>query len=55
MDFGGSIWTVLVSPVVAFGVEILALTFPMKIIKAMKSFDFSYYCCGIGVPMIILV
>jgi undecaprenyl pyrophosphate phosphatase UppP len=54
MDSGGSNWTVLVSPVVAFGGEILALTFLMKIIKMGKIFDYSYYRCGTGVLMIIL-
>ena len=54
MDSGGSNWTILVSPVVAFGVGILALTFLMKIIKIGKIFDYSYCCCGTGVLMIIL-
>ncbi len=33
---------------------ILALTFLMKIIKIGKIFNFSYYCCGMGILMIIL-
>ncbi len=33
---------------------ILALTFLMKIIKMGKIFNFSYYCCGMGILMIIL-
>jgi undecaprenyl pyrophosphate phosphatase UppP len=54
MDSGGSIWTVPVGSVVAFGVGILALTFLAKIIKMGKVFNFSYHCCGMGVWMIIL-
>jgi undecaprenyl pyrophosphate phosphatase UppP len=54
MDFGGSIWTVLAGSVVAFEVEILALTFLMKMIKMAEVFNFSYYCCATGMRMIIL-
>jgi undecaprenyl pyrophosphate phosphatase UppP len=46
--------TTPVGSIVAFGVGILPLTFLMKIIKMGKIFDFSYYCCGTGVWMIIL-
>jgi len=46
--------TVLIGTAVAFGVGILALTFLMKIIKIGKLYNFSYYCCGMGILMIIL-
>ena len=47
--------TVLIGTAVAFGVGILALTFLMKIIKIGKLYNFSYYCCGMGILMIILL
>jgi undecaprenyl-diphosphatase len=47
--------TVFIGTAVAFGVGILALTLLIKIIKMGKIFSFSYYCCGMGVLMIILV
>ena len=47
--------TVLIGTAIAFGVGILSLTFLMKIIKVGKLFNFSYYCCGIGILMIILI
>jgi len=53
MDTASGIGTILFGTVVAFGVGILALTFLMKIIKAGKIFNFSYYCCGMGLLMII--
>ena len=55
VDSGGALWTTLIGAAVAFGVGILALTFLMKIIKMGKLFNFSYYCCGMGILMIILV
>ena len=54
-DSGGALWTTLIGAAVAFGVGILALTFLMKIIKMDKLFNFSYYCCGMGILMIILI
>jgi len=54
MDIASGVGTILIGTVVAFGVGILALTFLMKIIKAGKIFNFSYYCCGMGLLMIIL-
>jgi undecaprenyl-diphosphatase len=53
MDTASGIGTILIGTVVAFGVGILTLTFLMKIIKAGKLFNFSYYCCGMGLLMII--
>jgi undecaprenyl-diphosphatase len=44
----------LISSAVAFGVGILALTLLIRIIKMGKMFNFSYYCCGMGIVMIIL-
>jgi undecaprenyl-diphosphatase len=53
MDTTSGIGTILIGTFVAFGVGILALTFLMKIVKAGKIFNFSYYCCGVGILMII--
>jgi len=36
-------------------VGIWALTFLIKIIKMLKILSFSYYCCGMGIWMIILM
>jgi undecaprenyl-diphosphatase len=47
--------TALIGAAVAFGVGILALTPLIRIIKMGKMFNFSYYCCGMGIVMIILV
>jgi undecaprenyl-diphosphatase len=44
----------LIGSAVAFGVGILALTLLIRIIKMGKIFNFSYYCCGMGIVMIIL-
>ncbi len=54
VDSMGSLWPILFGSVVAFGVGILALTFLIRIIKIEKIFNFSYYCCGMGILMIIL-
>jgi undecaprenyl-diphosphatase len=54
MDAGQELWTTLIGSAVAFGVGILALTVFIKIIKMGKIFNFSYYCCGLGILMIIL-
>lgn len=54
LDITSGLGTALVGTAVAFGVGILALTFLMKIIKIGKIFNFSYYCCGMGILMIIL-
>jgi undecaprenyl-diphosphatase len=54
LDITSGLGTVLAGTAVAFGVGILALTFLMKIIKMGKIFNFSYYCCGMGILMIIL-
>jgi undecaprenyl-diphosphatase len=48
------LWTTLIGAAIAFGVGILALTFLMKIIKMGKIFDFSYYCWGVGLIIILL-
>lgn len=55
LDITSGLGTVLIGTSVAFGVGILALTFLMKIIKMGKIFNFSYYCCGMGILMIILM
>ena len=55
IDTVSDLGTVLIGTAVAFGVGILALTFLMKIIKMGKLFNFSYYCCGMGILMIILL
>ena len=54
MDIVSGLGTVLIGAAVALGVGILALTFLMKIIKIGKLYNFSYYCCGMGILMIIL-
>jgi undecaprenyl-diphosphatase len=48
------LWAALAGTAVAFGVGILSLTFLMKTIKLGKLFNFSYYCWGMGVLIIIL-
>jgi undecaprenyl-diphosphatase len=55
IDMASGLGTVLIGTAVAFGVGILALTFLMKIIKMGRIFNFSYYCCGMGILMIILL
>jgi undecaprenyl-diphosphatase len=55
IDMASELGTVLIGTAVAFGVGILALTFLMKIIKMGRIFNFSYYCCGMGILMIILL
>lgn len=54
MDSGGGLWTTLIGSAIAFGVGILALTLLIKVIKMGKIFNFSYYCWGMGILMIIL-
>ncbi len=44
-----------VGSIVAFEVGIFALTLMIKIIKIGKILNFSYYCCGVGLMMIILI
>ena len=44
----------LLGMAVAFLVGIFSLTLLIKIIKMGKIFNFSYYCCGMGILMIIL-
>lgn len=51
---GREVWTALMGTAIAFGVGILSLTFLMKIIKMGKISNFSYYCWGMGVVMILL-
>ena len=52
-NVGQELWATLIGTAIAFGVGILSLTFLMKIIRVGKLFDFSYYCWGFGVIMII--
>ena len=54
IDTVSDLGTILISMAVAFGVGVLTLTFLMKIVKFGKIFNFSYYCCGMGILMIIL-
>jgi undecaprenyl-diphosphatase len=54
-DPASGLGTALIGAAVAFGVGILALTLLITIIKMGKMFNFSYYCCGMGLLMIILV
>jgi undecaprenyl-diphosphatase len=54
MDFGGALWTTLIGSAIAFGVGIFTLKLLIKIIKIGKISNFSYYCCGLGILMIIL-
>jgi len=54
IDTVSDLGTILIGTAVAFGVGVLALTFLMKIVKVLKIFNFSYYCCGMGILMIIL-
>jgi len=54
IDTVSGIGTILIGTVVAFGVGVLILSFLMKIVKMLKIFNFSYYCCGMGILMIIL-
>jgi len=54
IDTVSGIGTILIGTVVAFGVGVLTLSFLMKIVKVLKIFNFSYYCCGMGILMIIL-
>ena len=54
VDSGGALWTTLIGSAIAFGVGMMALTVLFKIIKIGKIFNFSYYCCGMGILMIIL-
>jgi undecaprenyl-diphosphatase len=55
IDTASGVESTLIGTAVAFGVGILALALLMKIIKAGKIFNFSYYCCGMGILMIILL
>jgi undecaprenyl-diphosphatase len=54
MDSKGALFTTLIGSAVAFVVGILALTVLIKIIKIGKIFHFSYYCCLLGILMILL-
>lgn len=53
MNSEGTLWTTLIGSAIAFGIGIFALTLLIKIIKMGKISNFSYYCCGLGVLMII--
>ena len=55
MDGIQELWTMLIGTAVAFGVGILSLMFLMRIIKAGKFSNFSYYCWSLGIIMIIFV
>jgi undecaprenyl-diphosphatase len=55
MDTVSGLGSMLIGTAVAFGVGILALTVLIRIIKMGKIFSFSYYCCGMGILMIILL
>jgi undecaprenyl pyrophosphate phosphatase UppP len=53
-DTASGLGNPLIGAGVAFGVGILALTFLIKISKMGKMFNFSYYCCRMGIVMTIL-
>ena len=55
MGTQGEIGLSLIGMAVAFGVGLLSLTFLMKIIKSGKLHNFSYYCWGMGIMIILLV
>lgn len=50
-----SLGTHLIGTGVAFVTGMISLTFLMKVIRMGKLYHFSYYCCGIGILMIILI
>jgi len=50
----GTIWVTLVGTAVAFCVGLLSLKLLMGIIRAGRLFNFSYYCWGVGLLMILL-
>jgi undecaprenyl-diphosphatase len=54
IDAGQTLGMTLIGSTIAFGVGILSLTFLIRVIKMGKISIFSYYCCGIGLVMIIL-
>jgi undecaprenyl-diphosphatase len=54
MDVTTGLETVLIGSAIAFGVGILTLTLLIKIIKMGKIFDFSYYCWGMGILVILV-
>jgi undecaprenyl-diphosphatase len=54
MEAHHELLTTLIATAIAFGVGILSLTFLMKIIKMGKIFNFSYYCWGVGLIIILL-
>ena len=50
----GAIWVTLAGTAVAFSVGLLSLKLLMRIIQAGRLFNFSYYCWGMGLLMILL-
>ena len=50
----GTIWVTLVGTAVAFCIGLLSLKLLMRIIRAGRLFNFSYYCWGVGLLMIFL-
>lgn len=54
IDTAQEFWTTLIGTAIALGIGILSLKFLMKIIKFGKLSNFSYYCAGIGIIMILL-
>ena len=50
----GTIWVPLVGTAVAFCVGLLSLKLLMGIIRVGRLFNFSYYCWGVGLLMILL-
>jgi undecaprenyl-diphosphatase len=53
IDSSQEIWPVLIGALVAFGVGYFSLKILMRIIRIGKMANFSYYCWGIGLLMII--
>ncbi len=55
IDLSLPLETLLIGTGVAFVTGMISLTFLMKIIRIGKLFHFSYYCCGLGIGMIIII
>jgi undecaprenyl-diphosphatase len=51
----GTLWTTLMGSAIAFGMGILALNLLIKIIRMGKISNFSYYCWGLGILIILFL
>lgn len=54
-DLSLPLGTFLIGTGVAFVTGMISLTFLMRMIRMGRLFHFSYYCCGIGILMIIII